>query len=135
MKQSFLDNGPDIKKIDAEVNELSHVVSSNYKPTEIEEYMSPLQIAYFKLKLLRMKSEILSKSNTDQEDYIIEKNRKQLKSINSALGRIESGEYGYCYSTWDEIGIERLEANPVALYCIEYQELLDKGMFKEAEEE
>lgn len=41
--------------------------------------------------------------------------------IEAALHRIESGEYGYCEETGDEIGLPRLRANPLARLCIEAQ--------------
>ncbi|WP_339048967.1 TraR/DksA family transcriptional regulator [Candidatus Mesenet endosymbiont of Phosphuga atrata] len=44
------------------------------------------------------------------------------KKINNALKKIDSGQYGYCEGTGEEIGIERLEIDPLALYCIEEQE-------------
>jgi len=48
------------------------------------------------------------------------------KEILAALGRIESGNYGYCEETGDEIGLERLKANPVARYSIETQERIER---------
>ncbi len=42
---------------------------------------------------------------------------KLICKINDALGRIKDGTYGY----WNEIGIERLEARPIATLSIEAQ--------------
>jgi DnaK suppressor protein len=51
-----------------------------------------------------------------------DRERKLLRKINSALGRIEEGYYGYCDETGEEIGLKRLEARPVATMCVEAQE-------------
>jgi DnaK suppressor protein len=51
-----------------------------------------------------------------------DRERKLLKKINSALARIESGEFGYCLETGEPIGVARLLARPTAEYSIEAQE-------------
>ena len=57
--------------------------------------------------------------NLEQE---IEK-ENYLKKYNSHLRNIENGTYGYCKETGEEIGLERLEARPVAnAMCLEAQE-------------
>ena len=48
--------------------------------------------------------------------------RKLINKIDDALERIEDGTYGYCEETGEPIGIERLEARPVATLSIEAQE-------------
>ena len=45
-----------------------------------------------------------------------------ISKINDALKRIEDGTYGYCEETGEPIGLERLEARPVATLSIEAQE-------------
>ena len=47
---------------------------------------------------------------------------KLISKINDALKRIEDGTYGYCEETGEPIGLERLEARPVATLSIEAQE-------------
>jgi DnaK suppressor protein len=42
-----------------------------------------------------------------------------LKKINQAIDRIDNGTYGICAKCEEEIGIKRLEARPVATYCID----------------
>ena len=54
------------------------------------------------------------------------KQAKLLKKINSALARIDSGEYGWCLETGDPIGLPRLLARPTAEYSIEAQERHEK---------
>ena len=48
--------------------------------------------------------------------------RKLISKIDDALARIENGTYGFCEETGDPIGLERLEARPVATLSIEAQE-------------
>ena len=45
-----------------------------------------------------------------------------INKIDEALKRIENGSYGFCKETGEEIGLERLEARPVATLCLEAQE-------------
>ncbi len=45
--------------------------------------------------------------------------RKLMEKIEEALGRIEDGTYGICAGCGEEIAVKRLEARPVAKYCIE----------------
>ena len=119
----------------------------NYKPTEKEEYMNPKMLEYFRQKLLRQKSELLSESKetldnlndggmqepdiadraTAETDRALEfrardRERKLINKIDEAIARIESGEYGYCEETGDPIGVKRLDARPIATLTIEAQE-------------
>ncbi len=64
---------------------------------------------------------------TQESEFGIElrtrdRERKLLKKIASALGRVEDGSYGFCEETGEEIGLQRLEARPVATLCVEAQE-------------
>lgn len=123
------------------------ILPEGYKPSEKEEYMNPMQIEYFRAKLVAWKEELLTNSR-DTLDHLKEENwhepdlndratietdtsfelrtrdryRKLIDKIEEALQRIADGEYGYCEETGDEIGIKRLEARPVATLCIEAQE-------------
>jgi DnaK suppressor protein len=45
--------------------------------------------------------------------------QKHLGKIDYALEKIESGEYGTCESCGEEIAPARLEARPIALFCID----------------
>ena len=45
--------------------------------------------------------------------------REQLRQIESALARIDSGEYGTCAVCGKDIPVERLEAMPSATLCID----------------
>ncbi|MBW8457815.1 MAG: RNA polymerase-binding protein DksA [Thiobacillus sp.] len=109
-------------------------------------YMNAAQLAFFRSRLEALRDEMLSnaantgaalKENENfadpndrasmEEEHMLEqrvrdRERKQLKKINSALKRIESGEYGWCEETGDPIGLPRLLARPTAEYSIEAQE-------------
>ena len=52
----------------------------------------------------------------------LNRSRKLITKINSALRRIEEGTYGYCEETGEPIGLKRLMARPVATLSIEAQE-------------
>jgi DnaK suppressor protein len=45
--------------------------------------------------------------------------RKLMEKIEEALGRIEDGSYGTCAGCGCDIAIKRLEARPVAKFCID----------------
>jgi len=62
-----------------------------------------------------------------------DRERKLIKKIDETLGRIESGDYGFCDKCGVEIGIKRLEARPTATLCIDCKtldELKEKQMAK-----
>lgn len=118
-----------------------------YRPSDDEEFMNPLQQEYFRQKLLSWRAELLADSSdtlrhlkeeslvkpdlTDraslETDRAIElrtrdRERKLISKIDSALTRIDIGTYGYCEETDEPIGIRRLEARPIATLSIEAQE-------------
>ena len=51
-----------------------------------------------------------------------DRQRKLISKIDSALKRIDGGDYGYCDITGEPIGLPRLEARPVATMTLEAQE-------------
>ena len=118
-----------------------------YRPTATEEFMNATQVAYFRQKLLTWKDEILRESEgtmaqlksgpireadltdraSSETDWGIElrtrdRQRKLISKIDSALRRIETGDYGYCEVTGEPIAIARLEARPIATMTVEAQE-------------
>lgn len=44
--------------------------------------------------------------------------QRQLQKVDAALGRIESGDYGYCFACDEEIDLRRLEADPTHTRCV-----------------
>jgi DnaK suppressor protein len=118
-----------------------------YRPSDDEEFMNPLQVEYFRQKLLSWRAQLLTETSdtlqhlkeesllkpdlTDRASLETERaielrtrarERRLLTKINAALGRIEQGTYGYCEETDEPIGIRRLEARPIATLSIEAQE-------------
>ena len=123
------------------------ILPPDYVPSPDEEYMNDLQVEYFRQKLLAWKKSLLSQSQDTLEDLrqgglnqpddidrasmetdkaldlrTKDRARKLISKINDALKRIEDGTYGYCEETGEPIGLERLEARPVATLSIEAQE-------------
>src|SRR5574344_1324092 len=125
----------------------SIVLPPDYKPSDDEEYMNDMQLEYFRQKLENWKKSIVSQSIDTLEDLrqgglnqpdeidrasletdksldlrTKDRIRKLISKIDEALDRIEDGSYGYCEETGEPIGIDRLEARPVATLSIEAQE-------------
>ena len=119
----------------------------DYRPSDAEEFMNPLQIEYFRQKLLRWRADLLREADftlaslseggisesdiTDrasvETDRALElrtrdRARKLIAKIDQALSRIETGTYGFCEETGEPIGLRRLEARPIATLSIEAQE-------------
>ena len=59
---------------------------------------------------------------------LLDSERKLLREINDALGRIEKGRYGICEGTGKPIPKARLEATPWARYCVEYARMVEQGL-------
>lgn len=133
----------------ASVLELTRVtaVPDGYRPSEAEPFMNERQVAYFRRKLQAWKEEILKESRetlghlqretenhadiadraSSETDRALElrtrdRQRKLISKIDSALRRIEEGEYGWCEETGEPIGVARLEARPIATLSLEAQE-------------
>jgi len=56
--------------------------------------------------------------------------RATLLQIENALGRMDDGAYGRCSNCGQTINIQRLEAVPWARFCIDCQELAEKGLLE-----
>ena len=118
-----------------------------YRPTENEEFMNEFQKQYFKNKLILWREQLqaeadgtlrhLTQENLQQPDmadraaletdHSIElrtrdRERKLIAKINAALERLADGSYGYCEETDEPIGVNRLEARPIATLSLEAQE-------------
>lgn len=59
---------------------------------------------------------------------VSENESRQLQMINEALQRIEDEEYGTCQNCTKPIQPKRLAAIPWARYCLDCQELVERGM-------
>jgi DnaK suppressor protein len=75
----------------------------------------------------------LGTDNYEQEFSLglMDSERKLLREIDNALGRIENKTYGICEATGKPISRARLEAQPWARYCVEYARLLEQGLAEE----
>lgn len=65
---------------------------------------------------------------TQEEEFSLElrtrdRERKLIRKIDKSIDTIKSGDYGYCKTCGDEIGIRRLEARPTADMCIDCKSL------------
>lgn len=58
-------------------------------------------------------------SDRNFELRIRDRERKLMNKIEEALDRIDDGSFGICEGCGEDIAIKRLEARPVAQYCIE----------------
>ncbi len=111
------------------------------------EYMKALQLAFFRLKLMQLKKDILNSAGqttehlredtsvvpdpadraTIEEEHALElrtrdRERKLLKKIEQSMARIDNDDYGYCDETGEAIGVARLIARPTASLSLEAQQ-------------
>jgi DnaK suppressor protein len=122
-------------------------IEAEYLPTDDEPFMCERHKEFFRKRLQELKQEILDESRDTVEsmqdsavnipdlvdrasaeaDRALElrtrdRQRKLIGKIDSALRRIENGEYGYCEETGEPIGLKRLIARPTATLSLEAQE-------------
>jgi DnaK suppressor protein len=123
------------------------VLDAEYHPTDAEPFMNDRQVEYFRGRLQDWRAELLDGSNdtikgmqagtrsipdvsdraSEETDRALElrtrdRQRKLISKIDSALRRIDSGEFGYCDDTGEPISLKRLEARPIATMSLEAQE-------------
>ncbi|MFK7762881.1 MAG: RNA polymerase-binding protein DksA [Roseobacter sp.] len=119
----------------------------DYRPAEDEPFMNERQLEYFRRKLLNWRSDLLADSKdtieglqdgtrnipdvadraSEETDRALElrtrdRQRKLVSKIDSALRRVEEGEFGYCSVTGEPISLKRLDARPIATMSLEAQE-------------
>ena len=119
----------------------------HYRPAEGEPFMNERQVEYFRRKLLSWKSDLMDDSKStvqgmkdgtrnipdvadrasEETDRALElltrdRQRKLVGKIDSALRRIDEGEYGYCEASGEPISLKRLDARPIATMTLEAQE-------------
>ena len=107
------------------------------------EYMNEVQLEFFRLRLVRMREEVLAREldvkerlhqrevfadpadrATAEEEHWLdlrlrERESMLLRKIDEALRRIRDRDYGYCEKTGEPIGIPRLLARPTATVCVD----------------
>ncbi|HEX5757633.1 MAG TPA: TraR/DksA family transcriptional regulator [Thermoanaerobaculia bacterium] len=64
---------------------------------------------------------------------ISDSERQMLFQVEDALRRMDQGVYGRCSNCGREIAMQRLEAVPWARFCIDCQELSEKGLLAETD--
>ena len=123
-------------------------IKKKYTPNVKEKYMCAKHKKFFAEELLKWKNDIIKANNlgnilnstddnvssadivdqassyTDKsvEMKALNRSRKLISKINSALQRLKDGTYGYCEETGEPIGLKRLIARPIATLSIEAQE-------------
>ena len=122
-------------------------IPDGYTPSDKEEFMSTLQLAYFRKKLLDWKNELINgasdtilglseetlqkpdaadRAQLEADASILlrarDRERKLISKIDAALRRIDDGSYGYCQETDEPINLKRLEARPIASLSLDAQE-------------
>ena len=119
-----------------------------YIPSSKEKYMCIKHKKFFTEELLKLKKDIIKSNNlvnllnssddnvssadivdqassyTDKsvEMKALNRSRKLISKISSALQKLKDGTYGFCEETGEPIGLKRLIARPVATLSIEAQE-------------
>jgi RNA polymerase-binding transcription factor len=113
-----------------------------------EEYMNTEQVVHFRKILLAWKRELMEEVDrtvhhmqdeaanfpdpndraTQESEFSMElrtrdRERKLIKKIDEAIGKLDAEDYGYCEACGVEIGIRRLEARPTATLCIDCKTL------------
>ena len=161
-KASFTQNlsSPLIVPLPASALKKNPRLANNWKVKPVEQltdaeviampddaYMNETQMAFFRLRLTKLKQDILSNAGittehmradtvvvpdpadraTIEEEHALElrtrdRERKLLKKIEQSIARIDSGDYGYCDETGEPIGVGRLLARPTANLSLEAQQ-------------
>lgn len=114
--------------------------------------MDKRKLEKFKKSLLAMRGEILSKAKKLKEDSytlgsdgiqdmadaasnsynvdilmsISDNDLNLLKDIDNSLDKMRHGTYGICEECEEKISEKRLEANPVARYCITCKRMMEE---------
>ena len=113
-----------------------------------EEYMGKAMLDHFRTILNAWKQELLDEVSrtvhsmqdetanhpdpndraSQETDMALElrsrdRERKLIKKIEEAIATIDSGEYGFCETCGVEIGVQRLEARPTAILCVDCKTL------------
>ncbi|MGM0541292.1 MAG: RNA polymerase-binding protein DksA [Pseudomonadota bacterium] len=125
-----------------------------YKPSKDEEYMSPAMLEHFKQKLNAWKTQLIEEATStvshlqrdsdtpadpsdrasQEEEFALvlrtrDRERRLIDKIDQSLNEIQSGDYGYCKISGDEIGLARMEARPTATLTVDMkrkQEIREK---------
>lgn len=123
-------------------------VSSCGRPAD-STYLDQGLLHYFRGRLLRWRDELCTRMQGRPDDGALhglpdwldsaslstqvelswadrERSLQIIRQIDAALERIESGTYGYCAESGEEIGVRRLMAMPIAQYSVETQSDIER---------
>jgi DnaK suppressor protein len=134
--------------VEAKTQDTTALGVEPYRLVGGEEYMNPHQEDHFREILLAWKRSLMEEVDrtvhhmqdeatnfpdpndraTQESEFSLElrtrdRERKLIKKIDEALGRLDEHEYGYCEACGVEIGVRRLEARPTATLCIDCKTL------------
>jgi DnaK suppressor protein len=137
----------DVSHVEGKKMKQEQFLPDDYSPAEDEPFMNARQVEYFRRKLLNWKSELLAGTRdtieglqdgtrnipdvadraSEETDRALElrtrdRQRKLVNKIDSALRRIDEGEFGFCSVTGEPISLKRLDARPIATMSLEAQE-------------
>lgn len=125
----------------------STLLPPDYNPSDKEEFMNPMMREFFRHRLNDWRDELLKESGQTRQNMqevslqepdiadrasleteralelrTRDRERKLISKIDSAIRRLDTGEYGYCEETGEPIGLKRLIARPIATLSLEAQE-------------
>ncbi len=144
---SELNSTMDVNRDEGAEMKAETFLPDDYRPAEDEPFMNERQVEYFRRKLLNWKEDLLADTRdtieglqdgtrnipdvadraSEETDRALElrtrdRQRKLVAKIDSAIRRIDEGEYGYCEVTGEPISLKRLDARPIATMSLEAQE-------------
>lgn len=140
--------------------DVSSLTDADILKMDEKDYMSPLQLAYFKHKLLMEEESVLDKTGEfvevlEQQDTVylpdisdkatveqeltlvrrsLNRGCNLLHKVHNALKKIDERSYGFCEETGEPIGLKRLLARPTATLSIDAQERKEKSQKHYAED-
>jgi DnaK suppressor protein len=120
---------------------------ADYKPSADEEFLNPRQLEYFRRRLEKTRTDLLSELEAiqqassasgshegDQTDQASAETEREFETLNrdrvklllrqteQALARLDNGTFGYCLDTGEPIGLKRLVAQPTTSLSLKAQE-------------
>jgi DnaK suppressor protein len=114
-----------IEKLKEIIGDVDHIESEALKRSRLD--------ATGDLSSMPIHMADIGSDNYEQEFALglMNSERKIVLEILAALKRIEEGTYGICEGTGEPVPKARLEGIPWARYCVQYAEMLEKGLVNE----
>jgi len=108
--------------------------------SELNKYRNVLEAKQAELvQLVRNRDGIAIEKSADALDEVqyaterelairnLDRDSNLLRNVRAALGRIEEGSFGVCLRCEEDISPKRLAAVPWTTFCIQCQEIADRG--------